>query len=36
MKIHPAIRWGHPNDKKLVMELMESDLESLRGLAGSG
>ena len=29
-------RWGHPGDDKLIMELMESDLEALRGLTGSG
>ena len=23
-------RWGHPGDDKLIMELMESDLEALR------
>jgi hypothetical protein len=25
-------RWGHPGDDKLIMELMESDLEALRGI----
>ena len=29
-------RWGHPGDHKLIMELIDSDLEALRGLAGSG
>jgi hypothetical protein len=29
-------RWGRPGDDKLIMELMESDLEALRGLTGSG
>ena len=24
-------RWGHPDDDKLIMELMDSDLEALRG-----
>jgi hypothetical protein len=23
-------RWGHPGDDKLIMELLESDLEALR------
>ena len=23
-------RWGHPGDEKLVMELLESDLEALK------
>jgi len=23
-------RWGHPGDHKLIMELLESDLEALR------
>jgi hypothetical protein len=23
-------RWGHPDDKTLIMELMEEDLEALR------
>jgi hypothetical protein len=23
-------RWGHPDDKMLIMELMEEDLEALR------
>jgi len=27
-------RWGHPGDDKLVMELMDSDLEALRGTKG--
>ena len=27
-------RWGHPGDDKLIMELMESDLEALRGSGG--
>jgi hypothetical protein len=27
-------RWGHPGDDKLIMELMESDLEALRGMRG--
>ena len=27
-------RWGHPGDDQLMMELMESDLEALRGLGG--
>ena len=27
-------RWGHPGDDKLIMELMESDLEALRGGGG--
>ena len=29
-------RWGHPGDDKLIMELMESDLEALRGSGGDG
>jgi len=29
-------RWGHPGDDQLIMELMENDLEALRGLTGSG
>jgi hypothetical protein len=29
-------RWGHPGDDKLIMELMESDLEALKGLTGGG
>ena len=29
-------RRGHPGDDKLIMELMDSDLEALRGLTGSG
>jgi hypothetical protein len=29
-------RWGHPGDDKLIMELMDSDLEAHKGLAGSG
>jgi hypothetical protein len=24
-------RWGHPGDDKFIMELMDSDLEALRG-----
>jgi len=27
-------RWGHPGDEELIMELMESDLEALRGTRG--
>ena len=27
-------RWGHPGDDKLIMELMDSDLEALRGSGG--
>ena len=27
-------RWGRPGDDKLVMELMDSDLEALRGTKG--
>ena len=27
-------RWGHPGDDKLIIELMESDLEALRGTRG--
>ena len=27
-------RWGHPGDDKLIMELMESDLEALRESGG--
>jgi hypothetical protein len=23
-------RWGHPGDEKLIMELMEEDIEALR------
>jgi hypothetical protein len=23
-------RWGHPDDKKLIMEMLEDDLEALR------
>jgi hypothetical protein len=29
-------RWGHPGDDKLIMELMESDLEALRGIRHDG
>ena len=28
-------RWGHPDDDKLIMELMDSDLEALRGSGGN-
>jgi hypothetical protein len=28
-------RWGHPGDDKLIMELMDSDLEALRGSGGN-
>jgi hypothetical protein len=27
-------RWGHPGDDKLIMELMDSDLEALRRSGG--
>ena len=27
-------RWGRPGDDKLIMELMDSDLEALRGMRG--
>ena len=27
-------RWGHPGDKKLIMELMTDDLEALRQAKG--
>ena len=27
-------RWGRPDDDKLIMELMDSDLEALRGMRG--
>ena len=27
-------RWGHPGDDKFIMELMDSDLETLRGMRG--
>ena len=27
-------RWGHPGDDKLIMELMDSDVEALRGTKG--
>jgi hypothetical protein len=29
-------RWGRPGDKKLIMELMEDDLEALRANVGQG
>jgi hypothetical protein len=29
-------RWGHPGDDKLIMELMDSDLEALRGIKHDG
>jgi hypothetical protein len=29
-------RWGHPGDDKLIMQLMESDLEALRRSGGDG
>ena len=28
--------WGRPGDDKLIMEVMESDLEALKGLTGGG
>ena len=27
-------RWGHPGDDKLIMALMESALEALKGMRG--
>jgi hypothetical protein len=27
-------RWGRPGDKKLIMELLEDDLEALRAVVG--
>jgi hypothetical protein len=24
-------RWGHPDDQELIMQLLEADLEALRG-----